>query len=81
MIDLANNLRLNGFNVEIDLIGRNMKNNFKYADKLNAKFVILIGEDEVENNIVTVKENETKKEYKIELENLIDFLDLKINEE
>ena len=81
MMSLVNNLRLNGFNVDTDLIGRNMKNNFKHADKLKAKFVILIGEDEVKNNIITLKNNETKEEYKIELENLIEFLDLKISEE
>lgn len=81
MMSLVNNLRLNGFNVDIDLIGRNMKNNFKHADKLKAKFVMLIGENEVKTNIITLKNNETKEEYKIEFENLIEFLDLKISEE
>ena len=80
-MSLVNNLRLNGFNIDMDLIGRNMKNNFKQADKLKAKFVIIIGEDEVKTNIITLKNNETKEEYKIELENLIEFLDLKISEE
>ncbi len=81
MMSLVNNLRLNGFNIDMDLIGRNIKNNFKHADKLKAKFVIIIGEDEVKTNIITLKNNETKEEYKIELENLIEFLDLKISEE
>ena len=81
MLSLVDNLRLNGFNVDLDLNGRNIKNNFKHADKLGAKFVILIGEDEVKNNIVTVKNNATKEEEKIELENLISFLDLKLGDE
>lgn len=80
-LSLVNNLRLNGFNVDMDLNGRNIKNNFKHADKLDARFVLLIGEDEVKNNIITLKDNSTKEEYKVELENLIQFLDLKISEE
>ena len=79
-LSLVNNLRLNGFNVEMDLDSRNIKNNFKHADNLGAKFVLLVGEEEVKNNFVTLKENETKEEYKIEIENLIEFLDMKIME-
>ncbi len=81
VMSLVNNLRLNGFNVDMDYFGRNIKNNFKHSEKLGAKFVMIIGEDEVKNNIVTLKDNATKEEYKIEIENLIEFLDLKISEE
>jgi len=80
-ISLVNNLRLNGFNVDMDLNERNIKNNFKHADKLDARFVLIVGEEERTNNIITLKDNNTKEEYKIELENLIEFLDLKISEE
>ena len=79
-LSLANTLRLNGFNVDMDLNNRNIKNNFKHADNLKAKYVILIGEEEVKNNIVTIKDNTTKEEYKIEIEKLVEFLDTKIVE-
>ncbi len=79
-LSLVNNLRLNGFNVDMDLNERNIKNNFKHADNLQAKFVLLVGEEEVKNNIVTLKDNSTKEEYKIKIENLIEFLDTKITE-
>ncbi len=81
MMSLVDNLRMNGFNVDLDLICRNIKNNFKHADKLEAKFVIIIGEEEVKTNILTIKNNVTKEEYKVEMENLIEFLDLKLSEE
>lgn len=81
MISLVDNLRMNGFNVDSDLIGRNIKNNFKHADKLEAKFVIIIGEEEVKTNVLTIKNNVSKEEYKVEIENLIEFLDLKLSEE
>ena len=74
-LNLAMDLRLNGFITEIDYNNRNLKNNFKQADRLNTKFVIIIGEEEVKSNIITIKDNKSKEEYKIEKEKLIDFLD------
>lgn len=81
MLSLVNNLRMNGFNVDMDYLDRNMKNNFKHADKLNAKFIIIIGDDEVTNKIITVKNNETKEEFKVKLENIVEFLDEKLGDE
>ena len=77
---LCMELRLNGFITDIDYNNRNLKNNFKNADRLNTKFVLIIGEEEKNSNIITIKNNNTKKEYKINVENLIDFLDENIGE-
>ncbi len=74
-INLLNILRINGFNVEIDFLDRNIKSNFKQADRLDTKFVIIIGENEVSSNILTIKNNKTKEEYKIKRENIIGFFD------
>ena len=80
-IKITNILRMNGFSSEIDGMSRNIKGNFKQSDRLNAKYVIIIGEEEVKSNILTIKNNNTKEEYKINLEELIDFLDENIEEE
>ena len=77
-MDILNDLRLNGFIADIDYNNRNLKNNFKAADRLNSKFVILIGESEVENDILTIKDNNTKAEFKVKLEDVIDFFDDKL---
>lgn len=74
-INLLNILRMNGFNVEIDFLDRNIKSNFKQADRLDTKFVIIIGENEVSSNMLTIKNNKTKEEYKIKRENIIGFFD------
>ena len=74
-LSLANSLRLNGFIVEIDHMARNFKNNFKQCDRLNAKTAIIIGEEEVKNNMVTVKNLKTKEEEKVELMFLVEYLD------
>ena len=78
---LCTNLRLNGFRVDIDYCSRNLKSNFKQADRLNSKLIIIVGEEEVKNNFVTVKNNITKEENKVELEDLLYYLDETLSEE
>ena len=80
-LKLTNILRMSGFSTDVDLIGRNIKGNFKQADRLNAKYVIIIGEEELKTNILTVKNNNTKEEYKINAEEIVEFLDKNIEEE
>ena len=74
-MNLCMNLRLNGFICDIDYNNRSLKNNFKNADRLNSKFIIIIGDEEIKSNIITIKNNKTKEEYKINKDELIDFLD------
>lgn len=81
VLKLADTLRMNGFNVEIDYDSHNFKSNFKRADRVMAKYIIIIGEEEVESNVLTVKNNETKEEYKVKLEDIITFLDEKLGDE
>ena len=80
-MSLANDLRMAGFNVDIDYNGKSFKSNFKYADKIGAKYIIIIGEEEVKTRVLTIKNNITKEEYKIELDAVINFLDEKLGEE
>lgn len=79
--NLLNVIRMNGFSADIDYMNRNIKGNFKQADRLNSKYIIIIGEEEVKNNIITIKNNQTKEESKIELDNVVDYLDRNIYEE
>ena len=78
-LTILNALRLSGFRADIDYNSRNIKSNFKQADRLNALFVIIVGEDEEKNNILTVKNNQTKEEFKVELNDLVFFLDENLN--
>lgn len=74
-LSLCNALRLNGFKTEIDYMSRNIKSNFKQSERLGSKYVIILGEDEVKSKILTVKNNKTMDEYKVMLEDIVDFLD------
>lgn len=72
---LVQYLRMNGFVVETDYCKRNLKGNFKQIDRLNVKYIIFIGENEVNNEVLKIKNNQTKEEYQVPLAQLIDFLD------
>ena len=80
-INLLDILRMNGFNCDMDYLGRNLKSNFKQSERLGAKYVIIVGEEEVSNNVLTVKNNITKEEFKFTKEELIDFLDESVEHE
>lgn len=74
-------LRLNGFSCDMDYQDRNLKANFKQADRRQAHFIIILGSDEVDTKVLTIKNNETKEEFKIKEEDLISFLDENIGDE
>ena len=81
VLSLANDLRMAGFNVDIDYNSKSFKSNFKKADGLLVHFIIIIGEEEVKSKILTIKNNITKEEYKVKLDEIIEFLDEKIGDE
>lgn len=74
-IKLCMHLRLNGFKVDIDYMNRNVKSNFKQADRLGSRFILILGPDEVKEHLITVKNNETKEEDKVEADYIMMYLD------
>lgn len=72
-ISLATKLRNNGINTEIYLNNKKLKAKFKYADKLEIPYVIIIGEDEINSNKFKLKNMSTGDEREIdfaEIDNL-----------
>ena len=74
---LVNNLRLNGFSVETDYLDKNLKAQFKQIERLNPKYFVIIGDEELLTNKVKIKDNDTKEEQEIDLFDLVDFLDFR----
>ena len=72
---ILDNLRANAFASEIDYYGRSLKAQFKSSERKNARFVIIIGEDEVKDNTVTIKDTLTKAQETVKKDELIDRLD------
>jgi len=79
-IGLLDKLRMNGFNCDMDYMDRNLKSNFKQSERLGAKFIVIVGEDETKTNVLTIKNNETKEELKMSLNEFIEFLDENVGE-
>ena len=64
-IQLATKLRKIGINTEIYLNDKKLKAKFKYADKLEIPYVIVIGEDEIKAGEITLKNMKTGEEQKL----------------
>lgn len=64
---LCNELRLNGVCAECDLMGRGIKAQFKYADKIKAQYVATIGDGELESGMVKIKRMEDGSTKECEL--------------
>ena len=64
-------LRANGFTCEMDHVSRGLKGQFKSADRFNAHFSIILGEEEVKNEVVNIKCNHDKEQEVVPLENIL----------
>lgn len=66
-MQISEELRKNYFIVEKDIMERSFKAQMKYADKINANYLLVIGEDELSTNKAKLKDMKTGKETEIEL--------------
>ncbi|SUO88431.1 histidine--tRNA ligase [Streptococcus uberis] len=67
---LVQAIRKQGFTAERDYLGRKIKAQFKSADSFNAKTIITLGESEVETGKVIIKNNQTREEMEVSLEEI-----------
>ena len=66
-IQISEALRDEDVYVENDVLERSFKAQMKYADKLNAKFLLVIGENELSSNKAKIKDMKTGNEIEISL--------------
>lgn len=74
-LEIATILRGNGYKCEANLLPRSMKSQFKSVDRKNAKYMIVVGEDEIAKNSYTIKDLKTKEEHNVTIENMVEVLD------
>jgi histidyl-tRNA synthetase len=67
-------LRLSGINAEIDHMARGIKAQFKYADKIKAKFVAVLGSSELESGVIKIKDMLSGTEEEVALDSVVDFV-------
>lgn len=66
-LEIVQALRKQGFTAERDYLNRKLKAQFKSADTFGAKVLITLGESEIESKQVTVKNNQTREELIVDL--------------
>lgn len=70
-------LRDHGINAEKDLMNRSLKAQMKYADKLDVKYVVVLGDDEVDSNRAVLKNMKNGEQKDVSLDSILDRLSRK----
>lgn len=71
--ELCHKLRCLKITAETDHMSRSFKSQFKYADKINAEYVIAIGDNEIESGIVAVKKMSDGSTENVEIDKIIEY--------
>lgn len=76
---IANFLRLNGYSCDICLESKNFGQMFKKAQRRNAKYALIIGDNELESKNVVVKDLALEKQETVANDDLLEYLDEKFD--
>ena len=71
-LEIAMDLRSEGLLVETDLAGRSLGDQFSYADKVNAEQVLIVGERDLENDEVTLRDMASGDEGQVDLDRIVE---------
>ena len=73
-LKLMGELRRAGVAVQMDIMGRNVKNQFKFANRIGAKKTVVIGADELANNSFAIKDMATSEQINVPMEEIVEVL-------
>ncbi|WP_236784929.1 histidine--tRNA ligase [Anaerococcus ihuae] len=73
-IEIANNLKNQGYKVDIYLEDGKFKKKINYADKIGVKKVLIIGQEEFENKMVSVKNMEDGNQVSVKIEEISAYI-------
>ena len=68
-------LRANGFSVDMDYQGRSLKAQFKTVDRLNSHFAMIIGDQEIADEVVNIKCTHSKTQDIVPIENIVAYIE------
>ena len=78
-IRINNVLRIGGLSTDMDYLSGSLKSQFKKADKNNAKFTLILGDNELEKGEINIKNNETDEQETIRIIDVYAYIITKIN--
>ncbi|WP_042354951.1 histidine--tRNA ligase [Bacillus rubiinfantis] len=73
-VGLLQQLRLAGISAEKDYLNRKIKAQFKAADRLHARVVAVLGDEELQNNVINVKDMSTGEQIEVSLDSFVPYL-------
>ncbi len=69
-LSLANKLRKKGVKCDIDYMSRSVKAQMKYANKIEALYTVIIGDNEIDENKITIKKMDDGSKYEFKLDDI-----------
>lgn len=73
-LKLLHQLRQKGVRAEMDSLARNIKGQFKYANRIHAKKTVVIGENELAEKKVSIKDMATSEQREVDMDNILQEL-------
>lgn len=73
-LKIINELRHGGLICDYDFFNKNLKGKFKQSERLNPMFNLIFGEEELEENVINVKNTRTQTQERVPLDNLYRYL-------
>jgi len=73
-IQIVQNLRDNGISAEMDLKGRPLGKQLQYADSLRIPYLVVIGPQELQSQVVKVRDMSTRTEFEVPMSELVSRL-------
>jgi histidyl-tRNA synthetase len=72
-VEITSKLRINGYNVDMDIMNRGIGKSLKYAGSINTKYAVIVGPKEIEQNSVTLRDMQTGEQKLILIDELLKY--------
>ena len=69
-LTIVSGLRAAGINADCDVLSRSLKAQMKYADKIGAQYVLMLGDNEIETGVAVLKEMATGEQRDVRIEEI-----------
>ena len=80
-MEIVSEMRSDGVCAQTDVVGRSLKAQMKYADKIGAQYTAVLGSDELQKGLVNVKNMKTGKVTKMAIDDLSEkFISMSLND-
>ena len=74
-LQIVTELRANGYRSDTDYLGRSFKAQFKTVERKHARIAVLVGEKDIEQGVVTLKDTKHQTQQTVALNNIIEGMD------